>query len=419
MIQHSLFVLAACVAPILGVQSQFLGPNFVFPNSTSPQRFDIHVNQSFIEFTIEKTQKYRPIRTLSEDWSEQGPPASHVTELAEYWAKSYSWADVETEINQQFEHYAITLPGNGNYTDPILLHFIHKRANDSTAIPLLLIHGWGSSHLEWTPVVDKLVQGNQSFHVVAIDLPGFGFSPAATMPGLRSQEMGIAFDALMKQLGYDTYGLVTTDLGWILGMPMMQNAGSSMIGHFTDMWAVVTSESDRERQARNETTPEENKYIASNDAFSLQYGTHAIINTQKSVTASVSFSDSPIGFAGYLWDLLRSFSDGYEYSYLEIITETMMQWIQGPYGRVLTYFNIASGGLSITPTDIPIGVAEFGWANGPFPALASYPLVPRSWIERQGVNLTYFNRLPAGGHWPARNVPDIWVQELRNFFATI
>ncbi|KAF2014865.1 hypothetical protein BU24DRAFT_482395 [Aaosphaeria arxii CBS 175.79] len=37
--------------------------------------------------------------------------------------------------------------------------------------------------------------GNKTFHIVAVDLPGFSFRTAATQPGLGSREMGVAFDA--------------------------------------------------------------------------------------------------------------------------------------------------------------------------------------------------------------------------------
>jgi pimeloyl-ACP methyl ester carboxylesterase len=132
-------------------------------------------------------------------------------------------------MNEQFAHYATTVPGNGEYSAPIPLHFVHERSDDEAATPLLLIHGWASTHLEWSRIIKPLAQqGSKAFHVVAVDLPGFGFSPAARQPGLGAREMGRAFDALMRQLGHDKYGLVTTDLGWLIGMWMVEDVRDSI-----------------------------------------------------------------------------------------------------------------------------------------------------------------------------------------------
>lgn len=44
--------------------------------------------------------------------------------------------------------------------------------------PLVLLHGLGESHIGWRPVIRKL---SESYDVIAVDLPGFGRSPA--LPG--------------------------------------------------------------------------------------------------------------------------------------------------------------------------------------------------------------------------------------------
>jgi len=41
--------------------------------------------------------------------------------------------------------------------------------------PLVLLHGLGESHIGWRPVIDAL---SQEYDVIAVDLPGFGRSPA-------------------------------------------------------------------------------------------------------------------------------------------------------------------------------------------------------------------------------------------------
>jgi microsomal epoxide hydrolase len=41
--------------------------------------------------------------------------------------------------------------------------------------------------------------------------------------------------------------------------------------------------------------------------------------------------------------------------------------------------------------------------------------VPRSWAERL-YNVTYWNEMPAGGHFPSLEEPELFVTDLRAFF---
>lgn len=330
------------LAPPASAQSSqglaYAGLNFSFPDTTSPQQFTVHVDQEFVDYAIRKVRDYRPSPVFSESWTVQGPPSGVVTDLASYWANSYDWRTVEKRLNEEFKHYATTVPGNGDYRTAIPLHFVHERSNDSAATPLLLIHGWASTHLEWSRVIKPLSQGgDKSFHVVAVDLPGFGFSPAATGPGLRTRELGRAFNALMNQLGYERYGIVTTDIGWLVGMWMAEDVHDNIIGHFTDFFLVPPSQTDFARQAANETTDEENQFMVTAGEWFAKHASYAAMMNQKPAAISLAFTDSPVGFAGWLWDLRYGSSDGYHYDHEELITDTMLQWIQPPYSAIRMY----------------------------------------------------------------------------------
>lgn len=149
--------------------------------------------------------------------------------------------------------------------------------------------------------------------------------------------MGRAFDSLMKQLGYEKYGIVTSDLGWLIGMWMVEDVRDSIIGHFTDFFLVPPSESDFARQARNETTEEENQFMVTAGEWFAKHASYATVMNQKPAAISLAFTDSPVGFAGWLWDLKYGSSDGFSYEYDELITDTTLQWIQPLYGSIQVY----------------------------------------------------------------------------------
>lgn len=161
-----------------------------------------------------------------------------MTAVSKYWAKNYSWADVQSGINEKYSQYTTTVQSGPNFTYPVPLHFVHHRSSRSDAIPLLMLHGWPSSFLEWDKVIGPLTSPPSSslpaFDVVAPDLPGHGFSPAPQNPGLGPREIGQAFDDLMHQLGYTRYSIYTTDLGTFVGNWMVYDLSSSVVSHLTD-----------------------------------------------------------------------------------------------------------------------------------------------------------------------------------------
>src|SRR4051794_7687607 len=62
-----------------------------------------------------------------------------------------------------------TTPTNSDATPRLFVHRV------GTGHPLVLLHGMGESHVGWRPVIDALAADHD---VIAIDLPGFGASPA-------------------------------------------------------------------------------------------------------------------------------------------------------------------------------------------------------------------------------------------------
>ncbi|KAM0494931.1 hypothetical protein ACHAP8_008309 [Fusarium lateritium] len=315
----------------------YTGLNYEFPNTTSPTRFEIHVSQNFIDLTLRKVRDYRPSPSLFSNWTIEGPPESAMVSLADYWDKTYQWRAAEKRINQ-FDHYATTVHGSPNYSAPIPLHFVHQRSNNTDDVALLLLHGWTSTHFEWSRVITPLTQNcNKTFHVVVPDLPGYGFSPAPTESFMGPREMGAALDALMKQLGYETYGIVATDLGWAVGMWMVADFSDSVTGMFTDFYRVPALPSDISRQSVNQTIKEENEYMEVSNAWDGSHSAYATVQIQKPQALSLAMTDSPVGFAGWLWDLRYAISDDYSYTHEDVITDALLLWVQSPYSSMRSW----------------------------------------------------------------------------------
>lgn len=86
--------------------------------------------------------------------------------------------------------------------------FVHRAGSGE---PLVLLHGIGESHVGWRPVMDRLAA---EFDVIALDLPGFGQSPA--LPGGVPPTAGNLAEAVndaLDALGVDSYHVAGYSLG--------------------------------------------------------------------------------------------------------------------------------------------------------------------------------------------------------------
>ena len=160
-------------------------------------------------------------------WS-RGVPLDYLKELAEYWRTSYDWREHEAKLN---EHPQFTTLDGQN------IHFLHVRSPEPDAMPLMLIHGWPGSIVEFLevigPLTDPRAHGGDpadAFHLVIPSLPGHSFSEPLSAPGWTHGRMAKAFTELMGRLGYERYGIQGGDAGAVIAPEMGRLDPDHVIG---------------------------------------------------------------------------------------------------------------------------------------------------------------------------------------------
>src|SRR3546814_1567997 len=118
------------------------------------------------------------------DWS------SDVCSSDLYWLRRYDWRVQEARLNR-LAQFTAEVQGQR-------LHFIHARG-DGSRLPLMLIHGWPGSFLEFEQLIGPLVASGHD--VIVPSLPGYAFSgrPEAPIGPRRTAE-------LFHQLLVDLFG---------------------------------------------------------------------------------------------------------------------------------------------------------------------------------------------------------------------
>lgn len=222
------------------------------------------------------------------------------------------------------------------------LHFVHHQSPREDAIPLLFIHGWPGSFIEVGPLIQHLThppdESQPAFHVVAPSIPGFAFSPAPTHPGYGYIEAADSFDQLMRQLGYHKYVIQGGDAGGITMRYQAHMYPTSVVSGLNNFWVVSPSESDRERYQSGNSTEDEASVIQLHDYFLDELWGYGQIQQTRPLRLAHPLTDSPVGLAMWIYDALwPSVEDIGVWTPKDVITWTMMHWIQGPYSPLRIY----------------------------------------------------------------------------------
>src|SRR5258708_20903282 len=148
---------------------------------TELRPFRVEISGAAIDDLRERLARTRwPEKEPVGDWS-MGIPLAYVQELAEYGEKSYDVQRVAERLNR-YEQFMTTIDG-------VDIHFLWVRSPVEGATPCIMTHGWPGSAMEFTKVIDLLVDpvghGGAASALLSLwspSLPGHGWSgkPART-----------------------------------------------------------------------------------------------------------------------------------------------------------------------------------------------------------------------------------------------
>ena len=152
-------------------------------------------------------------------WS-YGPAGKFVTRMIERLKNGFDWRVQEAAINRH--------PQFITEIDGQTIHFLHVKASDPNATPLLLLHGWPGSFVEFLDVIAPLTAAG--FDLVIPSLPGFGFSGPTREAGWNDGRIASALLELMSRLGYQRFGVQGGDAGAVIAPAIACAAPDRVIG---------------------------------------------------------------------------------------------------------------------------------------------------------------------------------------------
>jgi pimeloyl-ACP methyl ester carboxylesterase len=235
----------------------------------------------------------------------QGVQLAKIQALVRYWGTDYDWRKVEAKLN--------ALPMFVTEIDGLDIQFIHVKSRHPNALPLLITHGWPGSILELVkaigPLTDPTAYGGRAedaFDVIIPSMPGYGFSGKPQGTGWGPDRIGLAWDVLMKRLGYKRYVSQGGDWGSVVADAMARQAPAGLLGIHVNMPATVPADVAKAMNAGDPapsglSAKEKAAYDSLSTFFRKNAGYGAMMVTRPQ-TVGYALTDSPAGLAAWMYD---------------------------------------------------------------------------------------------------------------------
>ena len=378
--------------------------------------FRIEVPQAAVDDLKERLARTRWPDALPDTGWSRGVPVDYLKDLAGYWRTHYDWRRHEEKLN---EHPQFTTVIDGQ-----TVHFLHVRSPEPGATPLMLIHGWPGSFVEFLdligPLADPRAHGGDpadAFHLVIPSIPGHAFSRPLSETGWNRRRIATAFAALMRRLGYDRYGVQGGDEGAFIAPEMGRIDRRHVAGVHVNalvqipsvmqilLGLVVFSPAERQRLARFKNYRDD------------MMG-YAQIQSTRPGTLAYGLTDSPVGHLAWIVEKFKEWVDPAArlpedaIDRDRILTNVSVNWFTASAGSSANLYyeslHDPDARKRKRRNRVPTGVA----------VSRTQDVTIRRWAKREN-NIVQWTEFDHGGHFAALEAPAFLIADVRRFFRKL
>ena len=371
--------------------------------------FLVEIPEEQIDDLHDRLRRTRwPDAETVDDWS-QGIPLAYVQDLCRYWAEDYRWRETERRLNA-FSQFLVAIDGLDH-------HFLHVRSPHPGALPLIITHGWPGSVVEFLKVIEPLTDPVKfggdpadAFDVVCPSLPGYGFSEHPGATGWNVDRIARAWAQLMALLGYERYGAQGGDWGSMVTASLARQDPEHVVGIHLNMPVV-----GRDAMSMESLTAAEQETLGYMAEFAKWETGYSGQQSTRPQTLGYGLADSPAGQCAWIVEKFRAWTDcdGHPENILtrdELLDNVMLYWLPGNGASSARLYWESYRDIDLSVVSAPTGCSIF-----PKEVIR----LSRRWAEKRFTDLRYWNELDRGGHFAAFEQPDLFVNELRTFFAIV
>lgn len=361
-----------------------------------PKPFEVHWKKSQVKAVLEQVRNYPwpPTPEVPDGWA-YGCDGAYLKDLCGYWAERYDWKAAVEELNR-FPQFTARV-------EDFDIHFLHVVGEAGGKRPLILSHGWPGSVLEFLEAIPLLAA--RGYDVVVPSLPGYGFSGRPPRP-IGASDIARMWRTLMVDvLGYRRFGAQGGDWGASVTTALAREHGD-VVGAFHLNYLA--------HSPRGEMLPEEAEWLRQSRRRFREVGSYSQQMTFRPQTLGLALSDTPVGFASWVLEKYRAWSDNdgdieTAFTKDQLIT-SVMTYLVGD--NVQASMWLYASMVQARPSEFAGRIAApFGLAV--FPRETQPP--PRAAVESR-FNIVHWQAMPKGGHFAAWEEPELFAGEVAGFF---
>ncbi|OCH91108.1 alpha/beta-hydrolase [Obba rivulosa] len=406
--------------------------------SGNEQPFKVAIPDADIELLRKKLELTTFPDELENVGWDYGVPLADVQRLVARWKDGYDWRKAEAEINA-FPQFTRDIEVDGFET--LNIHYVHQRSTVENAIPLLFVHGWPGHFMEARKIIPLLTAATPdqpSFHVVALSLPGYGFSEAPKKKGFSAAQYAEVGNKLMLALGYNEFVTQGGDWGYRITRTMAHAYGGKTVKAWHTNFAVADPPSFFSNPITFLTalvkplSRAERAGLERSQWFRKEGRGYFHEQSTRPQTLGYSLASSPVGLLAWIYEKLVQWTDGYPWEddegqrnqltwctwrfakvMIPALTWISIYWFSraGPAASVRIYYEISRSadyqGVMALYSRIPLGLSFFP---------KELAIVPRVWTRSIG-NVVSESEHEHGGHFAAHERPEDLANDVRKMFA--
>ncbi|KAF5707164.1 epoxide hydrolase [Fusarium mundagurra] len=367
-----------------------------------------HTDEQLRDFKIDiESAKLGPTtyENLQQD-RKYGVTAQWLREAVVAW-KTFNWRKIEGEVNR-FPNFTAEVDDNGVlYT----IHFMALFSNRDDAVPVLALHGWPGSFLEFLPIFSRLSvkysPQELPYHIIVPSLPGYACSSAPPLErDFRVENAASILDSLMVQLGFGNgYIVQGGDVGSKIARVLGGTFPRAKVIHLN--FSIMPDPENIDESVYDDL---EREGLKRTEWFTKFGSAYALLHATKPATIGLALSASPVSLLAWIGDRFLDWTDD-DLPLDAVLESVSLYWLTQcistslwPYRQLFTPGNIGAHENPVWHIDKPLGMSWF----------------PKeiAWTATTG-GLVLFKKHDKGGHFAAMEHPDVLLADLEEFIQIV
>ena len=342
---------------------------------------------------------------------DQGVPLADLVDVVNYWRTEYNWRSFEERLDRIGQFRTII--------DDLGFHFLHRRSPRADATALLMTHGWPDSIVRFIDVIDELADPKDAaapaFHVVVPSLPGFGYSDKPSTTGWGTEKIAATWVELMSRLGYHPFLAHGGDWGGNITTVLAGRFPEHVLGIHTT-FAEAPPGLTTDGLTVDERTWTEEAHDFWHGTGRRHRAAYAKQQATRPQTIGYSLVDSPVGLLAWILDKFAEWSDTEDSPFERIsidrvLDDVTLYWLTRTGASAARIYYESHNSLD---PELRVDVPS---------ALTMYPRdtekTPRLWAQERYRQIVRWNVPDTGGHFPSMEVPEYFVEDLREGLAAV